>query len=180
MQRGFARAWPGAPSKQKAILSPSLTDSFATQFGPFTHALAQWTLIARHGASERLATPEWVANHWRCVIATKQHQASDSQSKMPICRFIVWKLASYERAYPALFVSRRALSADRVLDELRMRYEREHNRCGHQLCHESVCTDARPHQSATSSSASRVRGRFASSSANVLACVRHPCQANGA
>jgi hypothetical protein len=41
----------------------------------------------------------------------------------------VWKLASYERAFPATFASRRALCVDRVLDELRLRYEREHNRC---------------------------------------------------
>ena len=47
---------------------------------------------------------------------------------MAVCRFIVWKLACYERAYPALFVTSRALTVDRVLDELRMRYEREHNR----------------------------------------------------
>jgi hypothetical protein len=66
----------------------------------------------------------------------------------------VWKLASYERAFAPAFTSfpaaslgggggagaalllppaaasqRRALTADRVLDQLRLRYEREHNRC---------------------------------------------------
>ncbi len=70
-------------------------------------------------------------------------------------RFIVWKLASYERAFAPAFASfpaasvgggggagamllppaaaqqqqRRALTAERVLDQLRLRYEREHNRC---------------------------------------------------
>jgi hypothetical protein len=48
-------------------------------------------------------------------------------------RFIVWKLACYERAFPAAFppaapASRRPLCGERVLDELRLRYEREHNR----------------------------------------------------
>jgi hypothetical protein len=35
------------------------------QLGPLTPALAHWALVARHGAAARLATPEWVANHWR-------------------------------------------------------------------------------------------------------------------
>lgn len=102
--------------------------SCAAQFGPFSHELARWTLIARHGASDRLATPEWVANHWRCGTGSLAAPAPGSQ--LPLARsFIVWKLASYERAFPATFASRRALCVDRVLDELRLRYEREHNRC---------------------------------------------------
>jgi hypothetical protein len=48
-------------------------------------------------------------------------------------RFIVWKLACYERAFPDAFAggagAQRALCADRVMDQLRLRYEREHNRC---------------------------------------------------
>ena len=48
--------------------------------------------------------------------------------------FIIWKLACYERAFPAMFASNRALCVDRVMDELRLRYEREHNRCGSPCC----------------------------------------------
>ena len=53
--------------------------------------------------------------------------------RVPYCAyarsFIVWKLACYERAFPAMFASRRALCVERVMDELLLRYEREHNRC---------------------------------------------------
>jgi hypothetical protein len=45
--------------------------------------------------------------------------------------FIVWKLACYERAFPAAFpahAAARCLCGERVLDQLRLRYEREHNR----------------------------------------------------
>lgn len=42
----------------------------------------------------------------------------------------MWKLACLERAFPAAFPpgGARALCAERALDELRLRYEREHNR----------------------------------------------------
>lgn len=46
-----------------------------------------------------------------------------------------------------MFVSQRALCVDRVLDELRLRYEREHNRCAQKPRARSLsseCSDANP------------------------------------
>ena len=50
----------------------------------------------------------------------------------------MWKLASYERAFPWAFrgaggygsaAAPRPLCDARVMDQLRLRYEREHNQC---------------------------------------------------
>ncbi|KAI3525725.1 hypothetical protein L1887_04760 [Cichorium endivia] len=62
----------------------------------FTHMLVQL------GCS---ISKEWIANHYR---------------------WIVWKLACYERCYPAKF-SGKLLTASNVLEELKYRYEREVN-----------------------------------------------------
>jgi breast cancer 2 susceptibility protein len=59
------------------------------------------------GANPRLATMEWVSNHYR---------------------WIVWKLACTERKFPSEF-SGRYLNAENVLYQLKYRYEREINRC---------------------------------------------------
>ncbi|KAK9053973.1 hypothetical protein SSX86_025048 [Deinandra increscens subsp. villosa] len=60
-------------------------------------------MLAQSGCSS--LSKEWIANHYR---------------------WIVWKLACYERCYPAKF-SGKLLTASNVLEELKYRYEREVN-----------------------------------------------------
>jgi len=82
----------------------------AGPLGDLTPQLAHWALLSRHGAAPGLATPEWVGNAWR---------------------WIVWKLAATERAFPThawAGAAGRLLCADAVMQQLRLRYEREHNR----------------------------------------------------
>ncbi|XP_073225419.1 protein BREAST CANCER SUSCEPTIBILITY 2 homolog B-like isoform X2 [Cicer arietinum] len=62
-------------------------------------------LLAQHGASLHFASKEWVLNHYK---------------------WIVWKLACYERCYPAR-CSGKFLTVSNVLEELKYRYEREVN-----------------------------------------------------
>ncbi|KAK7393765.1 hypothetical protein VNO78_22329 [Psophocarpus tetragonolobus] len=62
-------------------------------------------LLANHGASMRFATKEWVMNHYK---------------------WIVWKLACYERYYPASSAGK-IFTVSNVLEELKYRYEREVN-----------------------------------------------------
>ncbi|RDX88899.1 Protein BREAST CANCER SUSCEPTIBILITY 2-like B, partial [Mucuna pruriens] len=62
-------------------------------------------LLAHHGASIHFATKEWVVNHYK---------------------WIVWKLACYERYYPASSAGK-FLTIPNVLEELKYRYEREVN-----------------------------------------------------
>ncbi|TKY47857.1 BREAST CANCER SUSCEPTIBILITY B [Spatholobus suberectus] len=62
-------------------------------------------LLAHHGASMHFATKEWVVNHYK---------------------WIVWKLACYERYYPASSAGK-FLTVSNVLEELKYRYEREVN-----------------------------------------------------
>ncbi|XP_027931450.1 protein BREAST CANCER SUSCEPTIBILITY 2 homolog B-like isoform X1 [Vigna unguiculata] len=62
-------------------------------------------LLALHGASMHFATKEWVTNHYK---------------------WIVWKLACYERYYPASSAGN-FLTVSNVLEELKYRYEREVN-----------------------------------------------------
>ncbi|KAG5128994.1 hypothetical protein JHK84_035391 [Glycine max] len=62
-------------------------------------------LLAHHGASMHFATKEWVTNHYK---------------------WIVWKLACYERYYPASSAGK-FLTVTNVLEELKYRYEREVN-----------------------------------------------------
>ncbi|KAK8468330.1 hypothetical protein PHAVU_006G005800 [Phaseolus vulgaris] len=62
-------------------------------------------LLALHGASMHFATKEWVTNHYK---------------------WIVWKLACYERYYPASSAGN-FLTVSNVLEELKYRYEREGN-----------------------------------------------------
>jgi breast cancer 2 susceptibility protein len=61
-------------------------------------------MLVAAGASPLLATEGWVANHFR---------------------WVVWKLACYERAFPAAMPP--TLTPDRVMAQLRYRYEREVN-----------------------------------------------------
>ncbi|KAF7825024.1 protein BREAST CANCER SUSCEPTIBILITY 2-like protein B-like isoform X1 [Senna tora] len=61
--------------------------------------------VVQHGASTRYASKEWVTNHYK---------------------WIVWKLACYERCFPARS-SRKFLTMSNVLEELKYRYEREVN-----------------------------------------------------
>ncbi|KAK1441178.1 hypothetical protein QVD17_07018 [Tagetes erecta] len=60
-------------------------------------------MLAQSGRST--LSKEWIANHYR---------------------WIVWKLACYERCYPAKFFGK-LLTASNVLEELKYRYEREVN-----------------------------------------------------
>ncbi|KAL7136117.1 hypothetical protein ABFS83_10G008000 [Erythranthe nasuta] len=66
---------------------------------------AFYCMLSQSGASVQHMTKEWVSNHYK---------------------WIVWKLASYERCYPAKFAGK-LLTVSNVLEELRYRYEREVN-----------------------------------------------------
>ncbi|KAG9134120.1 hypothetical protein Leryth_004810 [Lithospermum erythrorhizon] len=66
---------------------------------PFYHMLSQSGVTMQH------ISKEWVANHYK---------------------WIVWKLACYERGYPAKF-SGKFLTVPSILEELKYRYEREVN-----------------------------------------------------
>ncbi|MED6197131.1 hypothetical protein PIB30_053852 [Stylosanthes scabra] len=61
-------------------------------------------LLAQHGASTNFASNDWVKNHYK---------------------WIVWKLACYERCCPSRSV--KLLTVSNVLEELKYRYEREVN-----------------------------------------------------
>jgi len=63
------------------------------------------SMLVAAGASAALATEAWVANHFR---------------------WVVWKLACYERAFPRRLPAP-ALTPERVMHQLRYRYEREIN-----------------------------------------------------
>ncbi|XP_073144754.1 protein BREAST CANCER SUSCEPTIBILITY 2 homolog B-like isoform X2 [Henckelia pumila] len=60
-------------------------------------------MLSKSGASSPCLTKEWVANHYK---------------------WIVWKLASYERRFPGKFLGK-FLTVSNVLEELKYRYERE-------------------------------------------------------
>ncbi|XP_043697660.1 protein BREAST CANCER SUSCEPTIBILITY 2 homolog B-like isoform X2 [Telopea speciosissima] len=62
-------------------------------------------MLSKSGASTLNASKEWVANHYK---------------------WIVWKLACYERCYP-VEASGRYLTVSNVIEELKYRYEREVN-----------------------------------------------------
>lgn len=62
-------------------------------------------LLAQSGASMQCVSKEWVANHYK---------------------WVVWKLACYERGYPSKCTGK-FLSVANVLEELKYRYEREVN-----------------------------------------------------
>ncbi|XP_057428550.1 protein BREAST CANCER SUSCEPTIBILITY 2 homolog B-like isoform X2 [Lotus japonicus] len=62
-------------------------------------------LLAQHGTSLHFASKEWVLNHYK---------------------WIVWKLACYERCNPAKHAGK-FLTVSNVLEELKYRYEREVN-----------------------------------------------------
>ncbi|GER55767.1 BREAST CANCER 2 like 2A [Striga asiatica] len=66
---------------------------------------AFYGMLSQYGASVPYLTKEWVANHYK---------------------WVVWKIASYERCYPAKFAGK-LLVVSNVLEELRYRYEREVN-----------------------------------------------------
>jgi breast cancer 2 susceptibility protein len=62
-------------------------------------------VLIDEGANEKLLTMAWIANHYK---------------------WIVWKLCCMERSFPTYFSN--YLSLERVLSQLRYRYEREINR----------------------------------------------------
>ncbi|XP_057808208.1 protein BREAST CANCER SUSCEPTIBILITY 2 homolog B-like [Salvia miltiorrhiza] len=66
---------------------------------------AFYSMLSQSGASIQHLTKEWVANHYK---------------------WIIWKLASYERSYAEKF-SGKLLNVSSVLEELQYRYEREVN-----------------------------------------------------
>ncbi|XP_058000163.1 protein BREAST CANCER SUSCEPTIBILITY 2 homolog B isoform X2 [Hevea brasiliensis] len=66
---------------------------------------AFYHMLVQSGASVQYASKEWIANHYK---------------------WIVWKLACYERCYP-LKAATRFLTVTNVLEELKYRYEREVN-----------------------------------------------------
>mgnify|MGYP003883031497 CR=1 FL=1 len=74
------------------------------------------------GADPNLASAAWVANHFR---------------------WIVWKLASTERAFPALFGGQ-YLTKSRVLQQLKYRYECEINQARRSILRRIVELDASP------------------------------------
>nr|GLL25656.1 protein BREAST CANCER SUSCEPTIBILITY 2 homolog B-like [Ipomoea trifida] len=66
---------------------------------------AFYRMLSHFGASEQYFSKVWAANHYK---------------------WIVWKLACYERCFPAKF-SGKLLTFSNVLEELKYRYEREVN-----------------------------------------------------
>ncbi|KAA8517722.1 hypothetical protein F0562_015219 [Nyssa sinensis] len=68
-------------------------------------AEAFYHMLAQSGASMQYASKEWVTNHYK---------------------WVVWKLACYERCYPVK-CSGKLLTVSNVLEELKYRYEREAN-----------------------------------------------------
>ncbi|KAJ7961167.1 Protein BREAST CANCER SUSCEPTIBILITY 2 B like [Quillaja saponaria] len=82
----------------------------------FFHALVQC------GASTRFASKEWVTNHYK---------------------WIVWKLACYERCYPASSAGK-ILTVSNMLEELKYRYEREVNHGHHSAIKRILEGDASP------------------------------------
>ncbi|CAI9097234.1 OLC1v1033610C1 [Oldenlandia corymbosa var. corymbosa] len=70
-----------------------------------TGAESFYHMLIQSGASQQYISKAWVANHYK---------------------WIVWKLASYERCYPAKFCGK-LLSVSNVLEELKYRYEKEVN-----------------------------------------------------
>ncbi|MBA0814860.1 hypothetical protein Gohar_020659 [Gossypium harknessii] len=68
-------------------------------------AEAFYDMLSHSGASVQHVSKEWVANHYK---------------------WIVWKLASYERCYPSKCAGK-FLTVSNVLEELKYRYEREVN-----------------------------------------------------
>ncbi|KAK4478421.1 hypothetical protein RD792_013891 [Penstemon davidsonii] len=89
-------------------MNPNSAESYIFQNEPasgYTGTDAFHKMLTQSGASNQYLTKEWVLNHYK---------------------WIVWKLASYERCYPATF-SGKLLTVSNVLEELKYRYEREVN-----------------------------------------------------
>ncbi|KAF3448040.1 hypothetical protein FNV43_RR08748 [Rhamnella rubrinervis] len=68
-------------------------------------AEAMFHMLAQAGASSQVASKKWVTNHYK---------------------WIIWKLACYERCYPTKSAGN-FLTVSNVLEELKYRYEREVN-----------------------------------------------------
>ncbi|CAH9128118.1 unnamed protein product [Cuscuta epithymum] len=87
-------------------MSPETAESylFHDEHGSTSLGADAFFLMLSHcGASHQYFSKMWVANHYK---------------------WIVWKLASYERCFPAKF-SGKLLTVSNVLEELKYRYERE-------------------------------------------------------
>ncbi|BDA43385.1 probable breast cancer type 2 susceptibility protein homolog at C-terminar half [Coccomyxa sp. Obi] len=80
-------------------------------------------LLHAAGAEPQYAVPAWVANHYR---------------------WVVWKLACYERQFPN-HLAGRMLTASVILDQLKYRYEREFGR-GHRSVLKKVLEQDEPPQ----------------------------------
>ncbi|KAL0338130.1 UNVERIFIED_CONTAM: protein BREAST CANCER SUSCEPTIBILITY 2B [Sesamum angustifolium] len=89
-------------------MNPVAAESYTFQNETSSESIgpeAFYLMLSQSGASLQYMTKEWVSNHYK---------------------WIVWKLSSYERCYPAKF-SGKLLTVTNVLEELRYRYEREVN-----------------------------------------------------
>ncbi|KAG8377073.1 hypothetical protein BUALT_Bualt09G0130300 [Buddleja alternifolia] len=89
-------------------MNPVTAESYTFQNGTTSDCIgpaAFYRMLSQSGASTRYLTEEWVLNHFK---------------------WIVWKLASYERCYPTKF-SGKLLTLSSVFEELKYRYEREVN-----------------------------------------------------
>ncbi|KAL2541439.1 Protein BREAST CANCER SUSCEPTIBILITY 2B [Abeliophyllum distichum] len=89
-------------------MSPIAAENYVFHTKPVSDCIepeAFIQMLSQSGASLQYVTKEWVSNHYK---------------------WIVWKLASYERCYPVKF-SGKLLTVSNVLEELKYRYEREVN-----------------------------------------------------
>ncbi|PSS34720.1 Protein BREAST CANCER SUSCEPTIBILITY 2 B like [Actinidia chinensis var. chinensis] len=116
--RVSAKEYFGAPSSNLNMLnqlphhirtmSPENAEKYMFDGGSGVKSIGAETfyhMLAQSGASVQYFSKEWIINHYK---------------------WIVWKLACYERCYPAKSFGK-LLTVSNVLDELKYRYEREVN-----------------------------------------------------
>ncbi|KAI4353653.1 hypothetical protein L6164_002585 [Bauhinia variegata] len=99
--------WKHLPDQVRRI-TPKNAEKYVLHDGSSLNIMGPesfFHLLAQYGTSTRFASQEWVKNHYK---------------------WIVWKLASYERCYPDRFAGK-LLTVLNVLEELKYRYEREVN-----------------------------------------------------
>ncbi|KAG8647794.1 hypothetical protein MANES_09G111200v8 [Manihot esculenta] len=116
--RMYMKEYFGVPSSDKGLLEhladevrrikPETAEkyTFCDESGlNYIGGEAFYHMLVQSGASVQYASKQWIANHYK---------------------WIVWKLACYERCYP-LKSATRFLTVTNVLEELKYRYEREVN-----------------------------------------------------
>ncbi|XP_074302049.1 protein BREAST CANCER SUSCEPTIBILITY 2 homolog B-like isoform X1 [Silene latifolia] len=108
----FFKEPPAYPQKLEIIsselrqINPECSEEYTFLDGSRTiDAGTFYDMLLQSGASAQHITKKWVANHYK---------------------WIVWKLACYERLYSAKF-AKKFLTSSNVLEELKYRYEREVN-----------------------------------------------------